>query len=44
MTEAEIKKNIEAQNKRGIENILKRKNREDVYRFRKTKTHPNMCR
>ena len=31
MTEAEIKKNIEAQNKRGIENILKRKNREDVY-------------
>jgi hypothetical protein len=31
MTEAEIKKNIEAQNKKGIENILKRKNREDVY-------------
>jgi hypothetical protein len=31
MTEAEIKKNIEAQNKRGIENILKRKNRKDVY-------------
>jgi hypothetical protein len=31
MTEEEIKKNIEAQNKKGIENILKRKNREDVY-------------
>ena len=31
MTEAEIKANIEAQNKKGIENILKRKNREDVY-------------
>jgi hypothetical protein len=31
MTEAEIKKNIEAQNKKGIENILKRKNRKDVY-------------
>jgi hypothetical protein len=31
MTEAEIKKNIEAQNKKGIENILRRKNREDVY-------------
>ncbi len=31
MTEAEIKANLEAQNKKGIENILKRKNREDVY-------------
>ena len=31
MTEAEIKANIEAQNKSAIENILKRKNREDVY-------------
>jgi hypothetical protein len=31
MTEAEIKKNIEARNKKGIENILKRKNRKDVY-------------
>ena len=31
MTEAEIKANLEAQNKSAIENILKRKNREDVY-------------
>ena len=31
MTEAEIKANIEAQNKSAIKNILKRKNREDVY-------------
>ena len=31
MTEAEIKANIEAQNKSAVENILKRKNREDVY-------------
>ena len=31
MTEAEIKANLEAQNKSAIEKILKRKNREDVY-------------
>ena len=31
MTEAEIKANLEAQNKSAVENILKRKNREDVY-------------
>jgi hypothetical protein len=31
MTEAEIKKNIEAQNKSSIDKILQRKNREDVY-------------
>ena len=31
MTEAEIKKNIEAQNKSSINKILERKNREDVY-------------
>jgi hypothetical protein len=31
MTEAEIKKNIEAQNKSSIQKILDRKNREDVY-------------
>jgi hypothetical protein len=31
MTEAEIKANLEAQNRSAVENILKRKNREDVY-------------
>ena len=31
MTEAEIKKEIEAQNRSAVEKILKRKNREDVY-------------
>ena len=31
MMEAEIKANLEAQNKSAVENILKRKNREDVY-------------
>ena len=31
MTEAEIKANLEAQNKSAIEKILKRKNRKDVY-------------
>ena len=31
MTEAEIKANLEAQNKSAVEKILKRKNREDVY-------------
>ena len=31
MTEAEIKANLEAQNRSAIKNILKRKNREDVY-------------
>ena len=31
MTEAELKANLEKQNKSAVENILKRKNREDVY-------------
>ena len=31
MTEAEIKANLEAQNRSAVEKILKRKNREDVY-------------